>query len=249
MGTESLKYMYFVHKKSLQPNIRLTCQEIDILNQPSKNERPGESEFIEKLLALKKDYWIACGCNNFKSMVVICKKYVGALYLRTKNKNEHNNLCIFYNNEFYFIKKKIGLMKPFHPNEFFSLYTQNEFLTLEKISSKKNNQFQVTSKLGKILYALIEESNLNKVNATDFLKLKNEKKFNQIQFLYENTKNKMISDDIFLKDYLHFSISENSLDYAEKKLKQARWPNNLKPFVLFLCWTNKVSPLKIMVEC
>jgi len=90
------------------------------------------------------------------------------------------------------------------------------------------------SRLGQLLYTIIDEAGLNQLKVNNRPPLKT-----QLEKFRDGFINKRITSEIPLYDYYHFSWSDTSINFARQKLQNPfktlkhRWPKTLKPFIIF----------------
>src|SRR5690606_20337819 len=106
------------------------------------------------------------------------------------------------------------------------------------------------NRLGQILYTLIVESQINILHT-----LKKGLSYpNQMGLLKKEIENKNIARGIPLKDYFHFSFTEKSLAFAQRKLENPQkvlghvWPKSLKPFVLFINISHQITSKSFLTK-
>lgn len=229
--------MFFIHKKTADL-IPIPESEQKIIKQLDVSNEEEQISIIKKLLSLKKEYWLKCNCND-NAILVICS-IAGNIYIRCKKLHSHLMDCIFAKNRITISLKKLRALS-YKKVKRYDLYKQGFSLsTNDRIISNKNTTNKSLTRLGQVLYTIIDDSKINIVKPDNQLSILEQ--LTNITAAFQDP-NKLITKDIPLAKYYRYVLKEETLAQAKEILQksQNRFPHHLCPFVLFTTVVTEIA--------
>ena len=229
--------MFFIHKKTTEL-IPIPQNEQKVIKQLDVSNEEEQISVIKKLLSLKKEYWLKCTCND-NAILVICS-IAGNIYIRCKELHSHLMDCIFAKNRITISLKKLR-EHSYKKVKRYDLYKQGFSLsTNDRIISNKNTTNKSLTRLGQVLYTIIDDSKVNIVKPDNQLSILEQ--LTNITAAFQDS-NKLITKDIPLAKYYRYVLKEETLAQAKEILQksQNRFPHHLCPFVLFTTVVTEIA--------
>ena len=204
--------MFFIHKKTADL-IPIPQSEQKIIKQLDVSNEEEQISVIKKLLSLKKEYWLKCTCND-NAILVICS-IAGNIYIRCKELHSHLMDCIFAKNRITISLKKLR-EHSYKKVKRYDLYKQGFSLsTNDRIISNKNTTNKSLTRLGQVLYTIIDDSKVNIVKPDNQLSILEQ--LTNITAAFQDS-NKLITKDIPLAKYYRYVLKEETLAQAKEIL-------------------------------
>lgn len=227
--------MYFVLKTAhLHKLLPLDEEETSILCHPSDYTPLQKEPLIEKLLAYRKKAFILCNCQEKISLLHICKRNNGNIYVRRNKEQPHSPQCVFSNRANIFRRENSLFFSP-SPLKTFALYTRDENL-IDPTHKQNHHHVINNNKLGSILYTLITEAKINIQNPYEENKNKinNQDVQKQLINIHIQCRNKIVFEGFSLDKFFFRSLKQEVLEWIKNRCKNKPWPKNLDPFCLLL---------------
>ena len=221
--------MFFINKISLD-TIPLTQDEKDLLLFHDSSQFLIKNDFVDKLLKLKKDYWITCNCNK-NALLVICSLNHN-IYIRSKKISDHHPDCFFARNQAKFSKDIIKSAK-YNKIKKFRLYSNVTNITSsdQDLEHKQSKSYSL-SKLGQILYTIIDDADINTIIPKQQKSIITQ--LTDITRAFQDPEKK-IYRHILIGKFYRYVLTQNYLEKSKETLVKAeKWfPASVKPFLLF----------------
>jgi len=148
--------------------------------------------------------------------------------------------CIFAKNRITISLKKLRALS-YKKVKRYDLYKQGFSLsTNDRIISNKNTTNKSLTRLGQVLYTIIDDSKVNIVKPDNQLSILEQ--LTNITAAFQDP-NKLITKDIPLAKYYRYVLKEETLAQAKEILQksQNRFPHHLCPFVLFTTVVTEIA--------
>jgi hypothetical protein len=235
--------MEFINKKDFLKTLSINSYEKSILYNKDQSSIDN-TQFIQKLFLLKENYWITCHCSK-DALLIICLLN-GNIYIRCKTLEIHKKTCFFRYNKNVCITQKTT--NRFNRIKQYNIYKNaSNILDNAKQERSYNKELFSLSRLGQVLYTIIEDAGLNIIKPNAESKI-----FDQLSAITNtfNDPKKFITKKIALGKYYRYILKHDTLEKSESYLKNATswFPKSVKPFILFSSISSRITNNSFIID-
>ena len=175
--------------------------------------------------------------SNNDALLIICNLN-GKIYIRCKSRKLHNIKCIFIQKNIVLHLNNLSCAS-IKPTKLFALYKAGVDIS-NSISNKTESKNIPCSRLGQILFTVLNDSGVNLINTNSLPQV-----IEQLTSITKSfqDKEKLIAKDIALAKCYRYLLSEPNLIKTKGFLQKAKYwfPPSLTPFVIFTSLATSIS--------
>lgn len=235
--------MQFINKNNNKEILHINSFEKSILHDKATLYSAEKDSFLQKLISFKEKYWITCDCNN-DALLIICLLNSN-IYIRCKTLETHDKYCFFRQNKVYLNKQNQTIFKRIKQ---YNIYKNASNLSNNSEKDTEQSQrFRSLSRLGQVLYTIIEDARLNFISNKNSVYL-----IDQLTAVDQafNDPEKLITKKIALGKYHRYFLRHSSLNKSQQYLVKAQswFPKSVKPFILFSSVSSSINNNSFIIE-